>query len=108
MGFTGTEKKALKAICRDKAEVDRALSRFPETILDFIRSSGLSNQISDYGRFPHMKHRITKAENVEICLVFDENLDIGDILDEMSYFLTPPYRLHVDCSFIMKNPEGES
>ena len=108
MGFTGIEKAGLKSLIRSEADIEKARESFPEVITKFIRSNNLVNQVCDYARFPYMKHKQTKAENLEIVKIFDDSLELIDVLEEMGESLSAPYTLKIDCSFLIRHPEGES
>ena len=106
MTFTEYEKTELKSIVRENS---RKLfeNDYPDRVVKFIKSKGLTNQVQDFVRFPSMKHRKSKAENLELHFVMDTTFDLKQVLEEFGEILTLPYGLNVDCSFLIENLEGE-
>ena len=105
MGFTEFEKYELKSIVRDES---RKLfeTEFPDEVVKFVKQKGLSNQVEDFVRFPSMKHKATKAENLELHLLCDNSLDLVKVVEEFGEVITLPYSIHIDCSFLIQNIEG--
>ena len=106
MGFTPYEKLQLKTVIREESKDQ--LDQFPEYIVKFIKSNGLINQIGDYGRFPSMRHKQQKAENIELHLRVDNDFDLDKILQEFKEIIAPPYQISIDFSFLIKNSEGKN
>ena len=107
MGFTSIEKIALKALCRDSMEIEKARETLPDGVMDFIRSKNLTNQVTDYARFPYMKHKQTKAENLEVVKMFDADFNLCDVLQEIGESLSAPFTIKIDCSFLLSDPDGD-
>jgi len=110
MGFTALEKSAMNKMLRNEDEIDVLRKQdIPDDILQFLRTKGLLNQVRDYGRFPiYKRHKLTAAENIEIVKLYNTDFNPVDVLEDLADFLSPPYRIQMDCSMILGHPTGKS
>ena len=79
MGFSVFEKASLKSVVADDGS--SPVDHFPAGIAEFIKNQNLGNQISNYGRFPRRKNRVTAAENIELTRVFDQSFSVSETVE---------------------------
>jgi len=107
MGFSDLEKIEMKKMLRGQDQIMMLReAQIPEEIYNFLRTRGLFNQVADYGRFPAMKHKINSSENIELVKFFDADFQPSEFIDQLADILTPPFRIHLDCSMIISDPKG--
>ena len=107
MGFTEFEKNEMKGLFRVDSEqiVEQTL---PDDIILFLKSQNLMKQVRDYGIFPSkFRYRPFKAENIVLTFFMDPNFSIYQILNDLSYIITPPFSVKIDCSFVMQDSDGD-
>ena len=107
MGFTDYEKSEMRNLFRadSKQLVEDTL---PPDVSDYLKTNGLLNQVRDYGKFPaKYRFRPFKAENIVLTFFIDPNYNIFETLIDLSYILTPPFSIKIDCAFMMQDSEGD-
>lgn len=107
MGFTEYEKLEMRNLFRYNSE-DLVEETLPEEISVFLKNEGLMRQVRDYGKFPaKFRFRPFKAENIVLTFFMDPNFTIHETLMDLSYILTPPFKIKIDCAFMMQDSEGD-
>lgn len=107
MGFTEYEKLEMKNMFRADSE-NYVNEHLPDDISSYLKNQGLFSQVRDYGKFPaKFRFRPFKAENVVLTFFMDPNFLIHEALMDLSYILTPPFKIKIDCAFMMQDAEGD-
>lgn len=107
MGFTEYEKMEMKNLFRSESE-NLVAETLPQDIADYLTNNGLLRQVRDYGKFPaKYRFRPFKSENIVLNFFMDPDYNISQTLLDLSYILTPPFAIKIDCSFMMQDSEGD-
>ena len=107
MGFTDYEKMEMKNLFRSESE-DLVGENLPNDIFEYLKTNGLLRQVRDYGKFPaKYRFRPFKSENIVLNFFIDPDYNISQTLLDLSYILTPPFTIKIDCSFMMQDSEGD-
>lgn len=107
MGFTEYEKLEMKNLFRSNSEM-LVEDTLPEDIFQYLQTNNLLRQVRDYGKFPaKYRFRPFKAENIVLTFFMDPDYDLNQTLMDLSYILTPPFSIKIDCAFMMQDSEGD-
>ena len=105
MGFSDLEKDGLLQMIRSEETVDSLRSELPDNILNFLHQEDLNSRVRDYAFMPKRPHRLTRSENITLHLYFNNDLVVGEVIEELMNVLAPGYRIKVDFGFLMFNDQ---
>ena len=107
MGFSDLEKDGLTQMIRSEEMVDSLRSELPDNILNFLRQEDLNSRVRDYAFMPRRLHRIKKSENITMHFYFNNDLVVGEVIEDLMNVLAPGYRIKIDFGFLMFNDESK-
>ncbi len=107
MGFSDLEKDGLLQMIRSEEIVDSLRSELPDNILNFLRQEDLYSRVRDYAFMPTRPHRLKQTENVTLHLYFNNDLVVGEVIEELMNVLAPGYRIKISYGFVMYNDQSK-
>jgi len=110
MGFTAFEKRELQKFIRsDDTTTVLRKKELEANVYIFLKNQSLLKQVRDYGIFPKRYfHKVDSAENVVLSKFFDSEFNIHNFVKDMGQKITVPYRIQMDCSFIIMDDKDKT
>ena len=103
MGFTAFEKCELQLLIRSEESTSALRKKeLEESVYLFLKNKGLLKQVRDYGIFPQRYYyKKDSAENIVLSKFYDRDFNLYSFIKDMGQKITVPYRMQMDCSFII-------